>query len=281
MEQIDLKQEWRNQKIKDFLFANSSGNTFLQDLLPYKDVMKFDMNAVHGIINGENKGDSELKLKEKLSKFMERNINYDKAFGCITDFMFFLSKRNQYKMGNSKLFDYFLKSNKNGLDLKYLLKSKILKKNHDDVSRHYLHESTTTTSSFRELLKQKSLFEKYEISHFNPNIKEISNFNQKTVNQHDQNISTVPEKKRSISMHNLNLSKAIQSNDSFLPMTERKTLSSFRNRKNIGNYSEEPKNKPYKLNTDHLPLKYNSEKIFMAKRKKTGKKSISLHITSK
>ena len=134
--------------------------------------------------------------------------------------------------------------------------------------------------SFREILKKKTLFRDFAIEKTR-NLAENNDLIEKTGKNLPEKKSDSIEnslKKRCVSLHALNLSKILQITDSFLPISERKTLNSYRIQEKRIKKSQSVEPKKKQLPRANLPLKYRSEKIFLESRLKDGKKrSISLH----
>lgn len=204
--------------------------------------MNLDINEINAIANGQN-NEIELKIKSKLTKIMERNADYEKSFDFITNFMSFFNKRNDYKQEKSTLFDYFLKNEKN--TLKYVLKKKIAEKQKEACAK------LIKTTNISEFSKTKAI---------------INNQMNKTLYQNSK-INFSRDKKRSISLHLLNINKASDSNNEY-PTTERRGHAIIDNF--MPNKTMFKKKKSYSLHKikEYLPLKYNSEDIFQNNRGK-------------
>lgn len=217
----------------------------LHDLESYKHQLNFNVSDLSVLANGENENIVEDKIKSKILKLMEKNLNYERTFGCVSGFMNFLSKRQNFKLDNSRLFDYFLKQDKNTANLKFVLKQP-KKPNFELTARK--------TASFHEILKKKSIF-------YKENIGQIKHF----IEVAKDNLSSI--KKRSVSLHNLQF---LQTKDSFLPLTDRNTLSSYREK--TMRSSKKEKSNGFTLNkkdwTELMPLKYRTMNIIRSSRKK-------------
>lgn len=258
LNEINIKQNWQNQKIKEYFFSNSSGNAFLQELIPYKDVINFKVNDLKEIMNGEDNENKNSKLKAKLLNLMERNINYEKTFSCVSSFMSFLNRRKEFKRDNSGLFDYFQKNNKNSLDIKCILKSK-----QRNISTNSF--KSMRSRSVHDLLKKKTLFEE--------NLEGFKNFpTPKAKDFEKKEYFNSDIKKKSMSLHNLNLNKIIPVNDCFLPITERSNLTVSKEKwsKHASLHENERKTNQYKI--ECLPLKYKTQKKNLDKKGKADDK---------
>lgn len=243
LQELALKKEWRNKKIKEYIFANSKGNSFLEELIPHKSEMNLDINEINAIANGQN-NEVELKIKSKLTRIMEKNADYEKSFDFITNFMSFFNKRNDYKQEKSTLFDYFLKNEQN--TLKYVLKKKIAEKHKETCGK---------------LLKTAN------ISEFSKTNRNLTNRMNHTLHQKNL-INFSRDKKRSISLHLLNINKVSDSNINEYPETERQNpekTNYFTSKKTM--FKQKKSHSLHKIK-EFLPLKYNSEDIFRSSRQK-------------
>ena len=246
-----LKQRYRNEKIKEFLFANSSKNLILQDLQAYKNQLNFDVQDLSVLANGEGENAIEAKIKSKILKLMEKNVNYEKSFSCVSNFMSFLNRQKSFKIEDSRLFDYFLKQDKNTANLKLVLQHRMNKKT------EYIHKKGVSSSLHVNLRKESPSSGK--------NKEKTENFDKFQIEKTTQKKEDKISKKRSFSLHNLNL---IQTKDSFLPMTDRNTLSSYREKVMKNTKREQSSssmttraNRSEKSLRDLLPLKYKTQRI--------------------
>lgn len=259
LDEISLKEQWRNQKIKDFIFSYSQGNTFLEELQPHKNEMNLDINEINSIANGENE-QASLKLRSKLLKILEKDVNYEKSFEFISSFMSFLNRRKSYKQEKKTLFDYFLKNDQNN-SLKYVLKKKLADKFGPKVQEKH-QENKEKFTSFYDILQKTHLFEKGETP---------------------ANTALGIRKRRSSSLHNVNMNrnkeitdfKRVPETDRGHLIKEKKEIHEFINTSN--KFFHKKNSKSLHKIKEFLPLKYHCEGILQTKNDQNVKLKLLKH----